>query len=68
MARKCLITPVLKLNTVSSPWGNFHGLSPTNKAPSPPNWNMRSSHARATATCKQSRPKQGEGKNQASDT
>ena len=27
-----------------------------------------SSHASATATCKQSRPKQGEGKDQASDT
>jgi len=28
----------------------------------------RSSHTNATATCEQSRPKQGEGKDQASDT
>jgi len=37
MARKSLITPVLNLNPVPSPRVSFGGLSPPNKAPSPPN-------------------------------
>jgi len=36
MARESLITPVLNLNPVPSPRGSFGGLSPPNKAPSPP--------------------------------
>ena len=39
MARENLITPVL--NSVPSPQGSFGGLSSPNKAPSPPNWNMK---------------------------
>jgi len=41
MARENLRTPVLNLNPVPSLQGSFGGLSPPNKAPSPPNWNMK---------------------------
>jgi len=41
MARERLITPVVNLNPVPSPRGGFGWLSPPNKTPSPPNWNMK---------------------------
>jgi len=41
MARENLITPVQNLNPDPSTRGSFGGLSPPNKAPSPPNWDMK---------------------------
>ena len=41
MARESLIAPVPNLNQIPLTWGSFRGLSPPNKAPSPPNWNIK---------------------------